>query len=421
MVNVNDFCRKTDNETIEAAIAAKGEDGIVVVPPRVSSEEPERDYWLLDRAIILPENTTLVLRNSTLKLSDKCRDNFIRSANCGLGIEDPAPIKNIHVRGEGMCTLLGADHPRAVGDSSKVLANPCPYNREDLAEYAYWIPEDVRKKGDFSFVDFHDHSYGTDAGKEGKSQYGDWRGIGILLANCRNFSVSNLRIVESHGWAISLEACSYGRIEKIEFDACMSKVIDGFRNNMENQDGIDIRNGCHHIVVSDITGQTGDDVVALTAIADRDYYPGGSLRCTHVMHSDWTRRERDIHDIVIRNVIAHSNLCWTVRLLPVEAHIWNVVIDGIIDTAPDDLPHEGGILLGEGDAAYGVNYPDGLKNIMISNCTSNGRHVVNVGGYLCDSVITNLVNRNPKNDAVKAYKPNGLKNVVMSNIVTTAE
>ena len=417
MVNANDFCRGTDNETIDLAIAARDEDGIVVLPPRESGEDPERDYWLLDRAIVLPENTTLVLRNCTLKLSDKCRDNFIRSANCGFGFEDPAPIRNIHVRGEGTCTLLGADHPRAVGDGSKILANPCPYNAEDFPEHAYWISEEYRKAGNFSFWDVHDHSYGTDAGKEGESQYGDWRGIGILFANVSNFSVSNLRIVESHGWAISLEACSFGRVEKIEFDACMSKVIDGFRNNMENQDGIDIRNGCHHIVISDITGQTGDDVIALTAIAGKNYLPGGSLRTTHVMHSDWTRRERDIHDIVIRNVIAHSNLCWTVRLLPVEAHIRNVVIDGIIDTAPDDLPHEGGILLGEWDGAYGVNYPDGLKNIMVSNCSSNGRHVINIGGYLMDSVITNIIGRNPNTDAVLIGRENGLSNVQMSNIV----
>ena len=30
-----------------------------------------------------------------------------------------------------------------------------------------------------------------DAGKEGESQYGDWRGIGILLANVDKFSISN--------------------------------------------------------------------------------------------------------------------------------------------------------------------------------------------------------------------------------------
>ncbi len=36
MVNVNDFKCATDNETIELAIASRKEDGIVLLPPRVS-------------------------------------------------------------------------------------------------------------------------------------------------------------------------------------------------------------------------------------------------------------------------------------------------------------------------------------------------------------------------------------------------
>ncbi len=49
----------------------------------------------------MPENTTLILESCRIKLSDACRDNFIRSANCGMGIEDPLPIKNIHIKGVG--------------------------------------------------------------------------------------------------------------------------------------------------------------------------------------------------------------------------------------------------------------------------------------------------------------------------------
>ena len=82
----------------------------------------------------------------------------------------------------------------------------------------------------------------------------DWRGIGVLFANVSDFSISGLRIKDSHGWGISLEACSNGRVEKIDFDAHMHKMIDGVYMNTENQDGIDLRNGCHHIVVSDVTG-----------------------------------------------------------------------------------------------------------------------------------------------------------------------
>lgn len=415
MVFANDFTGRTDSEILKTAIQQRGKDGIVVISPRTVDQT--RDYWLLDEAVLLPENTIVVLQNVKLKLSDNCRDNFFRTANCGLGIEDPAPIRNVHIRGEGICLLEGADHPRSTGDSSKPIHAPCPHFPEDLCKVADWIPEERRFPDKLTFGDIHDFSYGTDSGKEGESQYGDWRNIGILFANVSDFSISGVRIKEAHGWCISLEACSYGRVERIDFDNCMHKLIDGVHMNIENEDGIDLRNGCHHIVVSDITGCTGDDVVALTAIADPDYKPGGSLRSTHVMHNDWTRRDSGIHDIIIRNVMARSYLCYTVRLLPALTNIYNVVIDGVIDSCTDPKETFGTILLGAGNL-YGENKPDSMRNVTVSNVVCNGGCAVDVQGFLTDSIITNVVNRNPNCEAVIVRRPNGLNNVVISNTVT---
>ena len=165
--------------------------------------------------------------------------------------------------------LEGADHPRATGDGGKILANPCPKSSDDLLKYADWISEESRAVGKTNFDEEHSHSYGTDAGKDGESQFGDWRGIGILFARATHFSIENLSIIRSHGWGISLEDCSFGSIDHIDFDSCMAQEIDGLMNNTENQDGIDLRNGCHHITISNITGGTGDDLIALTAIADQ--------------------------------------------------------------------------------------------------------------------------------------------------------
>ena len=420
MINVNDFHAATDSDVFERAIAALEPDGILLVPPRRSAVEPTRDYWLLDRAILLPANTTVILQNATIKLSDRCRDNFFRSANCGFGFPDPERLSNIHIRGEGLCTLVGADHPRATGDGSKILACPCPKRDEDLIRLADWIPEERRASGQLDFWDAHDHSYGTDALDPNESHYGDWRGVGILLANVERFSIENLRIIDSHGWGISCEACAHGRIEKIDFDACMAKEIDSLTQNMENQDGIDLRNGCHDVVISDITGGTGDDLIALTAIAGDRLYPGGSLRTTHVMHSDWSRRERDIHDIVIRNVVGYSKggICFHVRLLPANAKIYNVVIDGVIDASPEGFRAGGVLLLGEPDGAYGKNPIDGMRHITISNVVCDSRRAVIVAGYLRDSVISNVVNKNPDCPVIDVERKNGLVNVLTSNLCT---
>lgn len=132
MIYANNFSALTDSETIENALKHLDGDRTLVITPRESDIEKERTHWLLDRAILLEENTTLIIRNATLQLSDRARDNFIRSANCGIGISYPERIKNIHIIGEGAATLLGAEHPRATGDGWKILASPCPYRDEDL-------------------------------------------------------------------------------------------------------------------------------------------------------------------------------------------------------------------------------------------------------------------------------------------------
>lgn len=422
MKTVNDYPGFTDSDRIERAIAER-ENGRVLIPPRSSQTEPERDYWLIDRAIVIPEDTTVVLRNCRIKLSDSCRDNFFRSANCGMGIENPAPIRNLHIRGEGLCVLEGADHPRSTGDGSKALSCPCPKLPEDILRLADWISDEIRASGKLGFWDEHSNSYGTDAGKAEQSQYGDWRNVSILFANVTNFSISNLRMVCYHGWGISLEECSFGRIEKMEFDANMSKEIDGMLHNIENQDGIDLRNGCHDIFISDITGGTGDDIVALTAIADTPYIPGGSLCSTHVMHNDWSRRDRNIYNIVIRGVMGFSKggVCSHIRLLPAQAKIWNVVIDGVVDTSPPDLRGGGVLLLGERDGSYGANEPGSLTGITISNVICNSHNAVLVRGYLQDSSISNVVNRNPACPVITVCRKDGLKNVQIAALTTVGK
>src|SRR5690606_31027977 len=142
------------------------------------------------------------------------RDNIIRSANCGLGITEIAPISNVSIRGIGTAVLEGADHPRATGDSAKALG---------------------------------ERTYGTDAGVQNESQTGDWRNIGILMACVEQFSLENLRLVDSHAWAISLERCAYGKIRDIDFASTGHRTIDGKTETVLNQDGLDLRQGCHDI------------------------------------------------------------------------------------------------------------------------------------------------------------------------------
>lgn len=207
----------------------------------------------------------------------------------------------------------------------------------------------------------------------------------------------------------------------------MFKEVDGMLMNMENEDGIDIRNGCHDIVISNITGQTGDDVVALTAIVVKDepYMPGGSLRTTHVMHNDWSIREPNIHDIIIRNVVAHSFHCYMIRLLPANTQIYNVIIDNVIDTgSATEKESHGTMILGDG-GNYGENLRDSMRNVCISNVIGGSNTeqsyegaTIDLQGYLVDSVITNVINKNAAQPAMRVRREDGMINVTTSNLIT---
>ncbi len=385
----------TDSEWIETAIRNR-KDGVVVIPRRRLATEPERDWWLIDRAILVPDQTVVVLQNCKIKLSDKCRDNFFRSANCGPGQGDPIGYKNIEIRGEGFCVLEGADNPRSTGDSGKKLLSACDWK---------------------TYSNNYRVSYGSDAGKPGEAQNGDWRNIGILMANVDGLRISNLRIVNSHSWAISLEACRNARIEKIDFSSNLRYSVNGVDMSVKNQDGIDLRNGCSNVIISDITGYTGDDVIALTAIVSPNSKAGlgGTFDSTHVMHNDFNRRGKDIDNVIIRNIAAYSaGHCAIVRLLPCEARIRNVVIDGVVDTSPDGYHSSNALLLGDADKAYGKCLPESISFLTVNNVISTCETALNIRGYVSHATFSNVVNVNPKSKTLHVARENALKDVTFS-------
>ena len=83
-----------------------------------------------------------------------------------------------------------------------------------------------------------------------------------------------------------------------------------------------------------------------------------------------------------------------VRLLPAMASVYNVVIDGVIDTSEKPHNHAGTILLGEG-SHYGENLPDDMHDVIVSNVVCNSERAVCVKGFLSNSIISNVINKNP--------------------------
>ena len=374
----NDYAG-TDSERIAAAVDAgvQYHNGTVVIPPRVPDEVADRDYWLLDSAILLPSDATLTLKSCALKLSDECRDNFIRSANCGAGIEKVAPCEDIHIIGDGDVKLIGADHPRATGDSGKKLG---------------------------------ERTYGTDAGKEGESQTGDWRNIGILLANVDRFTIKNISMINAHAWSVSLEKCANGTVENLRFDSTETREIDGQSVKVLNVDGVDLRKGCHNIVVSGIRGRTGDDLVAATAIVPKTK-KGGEFNSTEVC--DYAEDEDlDVYNIAIKDVAGYAaGGHQIVRLLNGSGiKLYNVVVENVIDESPEGVVDRATIRIGDANPAWGGVTPLGdAYGFTIRNIESRSRQAVLIAGSLADSSIENVKDYNPESQGVR-YE-SGIENV----------
>lgn len=386
VVTPNEFTG-TDVERINQAIKAAADAGCRVVIPRFNIQgDQRRDLWLLDSAILLPSDTFVELDNCRIKLSDRCRDNFFRSANCGLGITDIQPLQNIHIRGIGRAVLEGADRPRATGDSGKTLGA---------------------------------RTYGTDAGVAGESQTGDWRNIGILLAFVEHFSIQNLAIVDSHAWAISLERCAHGTLRDLDFASSEFKHIDGTRQTILNQDGIDLRLGCHDILVENITGHTGDDLIALTAIPRAESVAGGTTSTMVSSTEDRGQGLDDIRHVILRNIKGYSRGGHhIVRLLNTSGvRMHDILLDGLIDTSPADRRCKAAVKIGDHAYGGGVAPLGDTRRILIHNVVSRAQHTILIGGSLADSIISNVVRHGAAGEVMTVVAgPQHVRDVTLSNV-----
>ena len=386
--NPNDF-PGSDIERIDAAIqAAAAVHGTARITARENDDEPNRRHWLIDSAILLPSGANVIVDNCKIKLSDRCRDNFFRSANCGMDRTEPQELHSIHLHGEGEAILEGADHPRATGDSAKTIGV---------------------------------HTYGTDAGVEGECQQGDWRNIGILLVYVHDFSITGLTLVNSHCWAISLEYCEHGLLRDLTFHSHGVMTIDGREERTRNQDGIDLRAGCHDIIIDTIRGETGDDLVALTALKGKKPHAPGAPGYTCITTAIGNPRDSDIHSVLIRNVMGYCSMDGQiVRFLNTSGiRLYNVTLDNLIDTSTDFHCYAA-VRIGDDNPAWGGVTPLGdTYGIIIRSVHSNAKQGVLIVGSLADSIITDVVSHNPDASPVTCCSgPEYIRNVTTSNLLT---
>jgi hypothetical protein len=372
VISPNSFTEGSASDRIEASIRKAINLGINSIEIPRFDRITGKTVWLIDRAIVLPSDFTLILRDCFIRLSPGTRDNII--TNSGARTQPLTENQNINILGTGNVILSSG------------------------LETHFDLPGD-------------------------KSGY---RTIGVLLYNTEHFTIENIIIEESQAWAISLEnGCAFGRISNVEF-----------RNSGKypNQDGIDLRKGCHDIIIENITGTTGDDMIALTGLRNpdldwktevREREEGKRKPSMQVGGSGW-RENDDIYNISINNVKGTHvgrQCCSLIRLLNNDGvKIYNVFINDIMDTAPDGKGQtDQAINIGD-DHPYWTRERNKLgetSRIFIDNVVSNAPSVIRIRGTLKDSRLTNIsqygTNNNPRR-----YENNGLivygKDVKVENV-----
>ena len=121
----------------------------------------------------------------------------------------------------------------------------------------------------------------------------------ILLHNIYNFAIENITIDNQRWWAINLLYAKKGRLSNITF---------GATDEIINQDGIDLRLGCRDIIIENIYGQGGDDLIALSAF----------------LGANWTvvdGENNDISNVIIKNVVGSSVSKAVIALINMDSRL----------------------------------------------------------------------------------------------------
>lgn len=355
----------SDTERIQAAIqAAKGISNQIIIP---AANANGSDIWMIDSAILLPSDMTVLLENCTLQLSDQSRDNMFRSDNVGRDITRPVWNHNIRIIGIGNVLLKGADNPRSTGDGARKLT----LDPVKEAETGNWRV-----------------SYGTDAGKSDRKQTGDWRNIMILMGYVNGFTLKNVSIEGSHCWAVSFERTWHAELTDIRIDNREEIEIDGKMVAVSNKDGIDLRQGCKYFRIDNVSGYTGDDFIALSNLGSGPEEPRthGNINSTMVTASTWFGPEDDIEQITITNVRCANRYRAIAIRATGQAGLHHVYVDGLSFDAVDGR-YEAVLLGGKG---YGApSLPGKINHIYMMNMMGTGLCLVRVEAAVKDCQFVN--------------------------------
>lgn len=310
-----------------------------------------RGNWEIDREIRLPSCFTLILDGCHLRMADGVFSNLFVNEHhdTELGRTPRGTDRNINLIGRGEAILDGGAY-NGLSEKTQLRDGMPPI----------------------------------------------WKNNLILFTNVEGFRISGLSCRNQRWWAMNFVYCAHGYLGYLDFCASDLAVDEtgalyhGLRRDryrevlVKNADGIDLRQGCHDIVIEHITGFTEDDSVALTGLHGRleQHFAVESL-------------PRDICRVEIRDV-ATAAFCSNVRLLNQgDVCLHDILIDGVTDTSADSPHMDRGIYAVRiGDIRmYGTRHATAEETyrITVRNVFARGRYAVSLAGEIGELVMYGIV------------------------------
>jgi len=306
--------------------------------------------WEMDAAVRLPSNFTLILEDAHLKMADGVYSNMFVNEHhdTELGKTVAGTDRNISILGKGRAILDGGTYNGLSEKNS--LKDGLPHiSKNNLLLFT--------NVDGFTVRDISCHNQ-------------RWWALNFIY--CRNGYLGNLYF-QSNDLAIDENGDEYHGLKRDRYTDVVVK----------NSDGIDLRQGCNHVTIENITGFTEDDTVALTNLSgwiEQRY-------CVEGLPSD-------IAFVTIKNVTA-SAYCSMIRLLNQgELKLHDISIEDIYDTSAE-CPHldHGRYCVRVGDAKhlYGDRHSTAEEtyNISIKNIFGRGQSVLHLAGAIGNLTIEN--------------------------------
>ncbi len=329
--NEERFFGENDSVTIQNAVFAAVENGSrTLVIPRYNARRDNAE-WRIPVSIKIPSDFTVILDNCYMVQETGVYDNMFTnehshdSSYYHIDKED----KNITFKGIGNVVLSGGVHNHLLEKTTGKFGLPSMYCNNMF-----------------------------------------------LWVNVNGINMSDLHIENQRWWAINHVMCRNVKIKNIHFFVVpLAPTLDG----------IDMRVGCNNFEIENITGRTGDDTVAMTALMGRSEQ-------RHLVEG----KETHIHDIKIRNVKSDPIRYFGIRILNHDGNkIYNIDIDTVMDTSDFTSKSAGypNCAIGVGSHLYWSFHPaehGDTYNINVKNVTSRANNSINLWRTLKDSTFTNV-------------------------------